>query len=190
VTKLEIGRMNGNIYAELHKYKHRQPTSVELKESEAYLKKVIDDSLFKIGEYSLQQGCKEVGCVVPSAYQVQLREDARNRADFAAHSMIHTTAVAFGIMYEAMSKKGAVGKKRSKSAAEYEGGRIFFTQRTRAWRLRNGVMKEWLCDGDNVCDSCQDNEDDGPIPVTEDFASGDTCPPMHINCQCLLSLIL
>jgi hypothetical protein len=39
---------------------------------------------------------------------------------------------------------------------------------------------------DDVEEICQDNEDEGPIPIGETFSSGDDAPPAHNNCRCWL----
>ena len=44
--------------------------------------------------------------------------------------------------------------------------------------------KRWICSPDACEEICQDNADDGPIPVDEDFSSGDDRPPAHPNCRC------
>ena len=46
-------------------------------------------------------------------------------------------------------------------------------------------MVEWLTA--DPCDACQENEDVSPIPIDEDFPSGDSEPPAHPNCECSLS---
>jgi hypothetical protein len=50
------------------------------------------------------------------------------------------------------------------------------------------VMKQWFSANDNlVCEVCQDNVDDGPIELEEDFSSGDPEPPAHPNDRCALA---
>lgn len=51
----------------------------------------------------------------------------------------------------------------------------------------NGVetLKEWLTD-DEPCPICEENADAGPIPLEEDFPSGDDAPQAHPNCLCAL----
>ena len=47
----------------------------------------------------------------------------------------------------------------------------------------SGVSEvEWLVV--DPCDICQENEDSSPVPLGDDFPSGDTEPPAHPNCQC------
>jgi len=49
---------------------------------------------------------------------------------------------------------------------------------------RIGIQyKRWITAG-ACCDACADNEDDGPIPIEDEFSSGDDRPPAHPNCRC------
>jgi len=43
--------------------------------------------------------------------------------------------------------------------------------------------KEWLL-GEDPCDICIDNADQGVIPLDDDFDSGDDAPPAHPRCEC------
>ena len=43
--------------------------------------------------------------------------------------------------------------------------------------------KHWDPDGE-ACPICQDNADEGWIPIDEDFPSGDDAPTAHPNCDC------
>lgn len=54
-----------------------------------------------------------------------------------------------------------------------------------AFLKENGVgTKKWVGAGPNTCAICQGNEDQGPIPIDDDFESGDTTPPGHPGCEC------
>ena len=44
-------------------------------------------------------------------------------------------------------------------------------------------------DGD-VCEICQGNEDQGPIPIDDDFDSGDDAAPAHPQCRCTIVAII
>jgi len=54
------------------------------------------------------------------------------------------------------------------------------------------LKKEWTTAGDDKVDDgdgtgpCEINEEKGPIPLDEDFPSGDDAPPAHPNCRCTL----
>jgi len=56
---------------------------------------------------------------------------------------------------------------------------------------QSGVVagKEWLAD-DSACDVCLGNEDDGVIPLDDDFSSGDDSPTAHPNCECSLQPVV
>lgn len=190
ITAAVMSRLSDRMHSELQIYDGRDvPTKQQLSGTFNRLSTVFYNGLYTIGSHSLELGCREVNVSVPSIYKVELSQVCRARASFAAQSVIDTTSIAFGVMHAALSKKGALGKKRSKSASKYEGSRIFFEQRAKAWRLKAGVMKAWYC-ASNPCDICQDNEDDGRIPIDQEFSSGDIAPPVHLNCECLMSLIL
>ena len=52
---------------------------------------------------------------------------------------------------------------------------------------RNAVdYKQWIL-GPNPCADCQENAEASPIPVDEDFPSGDDAPPAHPNCVCAVA---
>ncbi len=58
----------------------------------------------------------------------------------------------------------------------------------------SGVVqyKAWSTAGDDDVDEeiCQANEDQGPIPLDDDFDSGDSEPPGHPNCRCTLVAVV
>lgn len=52
---------------------------------------------------------------------------------------------------------------------------------------RNAVeYKQWIL-GPDPCADCQENAEASPIPVDEDFPSGDDAPPAHPNCVCAVA---
>lgn len=47
--------------------------------------------------------------------------------------------------------------------------------------------KSWLSAGDDLVEEdCEMNEAQGPIPIDDDFESGEDAPPLHPNCRCTL----
>ena len=46
------------------------------------------------------------------------------------------------------------------------------------------VEKTWMAGGRDPCDICLDNEAAGPIPLEEEFPSGDLHPAAHPQCEC------
>lgn len=54
-----------------------------------------------------------------------------------------------------------------------------------AFLKENGVAtKLWVGAGPNTCAICQGNADQGPIPIDDEFESGDETPPGHPGCEC------
>lgn len=47
------------------------------------------------------------------------------------------------------------------------------------------IMKYWSCDTD-PCEDCEANEAASPIPLNEEFPSGDDAPEAHPHCKCSL----
>ncbi len=48
------------------------------------------------------------------------------------------------------------------------------------------LKKVWVPDAD-ACDVCQENADDGPIDIDDDFPSGDDQPTAHPHCECVIA---
>lgn len=54
-----------------------------------------------------------------------------------------------------------------------------------ATMTENGVKtKRWVAAGSNPDEECQDNENDGEIPIDQEFSSGNMYEPAHPNCEC------
>jgi hypothetical protein len=51
------------------------------------------------------------------------------------------------------------------------------------------IKKEWLL-GENPCDICIANNDQGAIDLDDEFQSGDDAPPAHPNCECAVSPVM
>lgn len=51
------------------------------------------------------------------------------------------------------------------------------------------IKKEWLL-GENPCEICQANAEQGAIDLDDDFDSGDPAPPAHPNCECAVSPVV
>lgn len=52
---------------------------------------------------------------------------------------------------------------------------------------RNEIeYKQWIL-GPNPCEICEENAEASPIPLDEDFPSGDDAPPAHPNCICAVA---
>ena len=54
-----------------------------------------------------------------------------------------------------------------------------------ATAVENGAATHsWVAAGSNPDEECQANEDDGEIPIDQEFSSGDLNEPAHPNCEC------
>lgn len=51
------------------------------------------------------------------------------------------------------------------------------------------IKKEWLL-GEHPCEICQANNEQGAIPLDDEFESGDDAPPAHPNCECAVSPVM
>jgi hypothetical protein len=50
--------------------------------------------------------------------------------------------------------------------------------------------KEWITAGENfVCEICEGNQAQGPIPINDTFQSGHQTPPAHPRCYCTLGYV-
>jgi SPP1 gp7 family putative phage head morphogenesis protein len=80
---------------------------------------------------------------------------------------------------------GAFGEDRALAIARTEIIRAHAQGQMTAMRESGVVhMKAWSTAGEEVCDDCQGNEDQGAIDLDDDFESGDDAPPCHVNCRC------
>ena len=52
--------------------------------------------------------------------------------------------------------------------------------------IANGTTLRWVVDDEGPCPDCEDNALAGPTPKGEAFPTGQTHPPAHPGCRCLL----
>jgi hypothetical protein len=65
----------------------------------------------------------------------------------------------------------------------YEEGNMLFAQSLKDDGIR--MVKTWVTSHDDkVSDGCQENEDEGPIPIDQYHTSGDQQPPRFPGCRC------
>jgi hypothetical protein len=50
-----------------------------------------------------------------------------------------------------------------------------------------GIEYKQLILSPGACEICEDNHDEDPIPVDDDYPSGDDSPPFHPNCRCAVT---
>ncbi len=82
--------------------------------------------------------------------------------------------------------------------SSYRGFMIANTETARAFGSANNAFmgengvekKQWVTAGGNPCADCLSNEDQGPIPVDDNFDSGDATEPAHPNCECYIEAVM
>lgn len=56
-------------------------------------------------------------------------------------------------------------------------------------REAGGMLKTWNAEGPAPCPICVANEDEGAIPLEQEFQSGDDAPPQHPRCMCSVGFV-
>jgi len=77
-------------------------------------------------------------------------------------------------------------RQRAETIANTEMNMAMSTAFLRKLQRNEVEYKQWIL-GPNPCPECEENADASPIPVDEDFPSGDDAPPAHPNCVCALA---
>jgi hypothetical protein len=52
---------------------------------------------------------------------------------------------------------------------------------------RLGIEYKQIILAEGACDICEGNADQDPIPVDDEYPSGDDGPPFHVNCRCAVT---
>ena len=90
---------------------------------------------------------------------------------------------------DAIQEAGAFSEDRAELIADTEIARANSVAAVESYKAARdvgvNVMKAWVTT-DDACDECQENEDEGPIPLDDEFPSGDSEPPGHPNCLCVI----
>jgi hypothetical protein len=135
-----------------------------------------------IGGY--QDGGNLVGLTPGSRYAERALQQAQDRAEEVSSQMLQTSKK---WLKANPGNEFALSSARAERAAKFEAARGYYTGLHQAlWGY--GFRKGWLTTSDNPCEICLENEDEGPIPMEQDFSSGDWGPLAHLSCQCVLEL--
>jgi hypothetical protein len=138
------------------------------------------------------QGCKDVDLQPDTMEVLRFRRMAQSRAKQVCEWMRDSTLKELGI-HAAKSlkeKKAKVyGVERAEDAASHEIFTAYYVSRVKGWHQDKASKKESVLSGDHdnddICDDCADQ---GPIPIEEEFESGEQAPPHHFGCECVLWL--
>ena len=89
----------------------------------------------------------------------------------------------------ALSENYAFSDARAETISRTEVARSHIEGQMIAYREAGVEKKQWIL-GDEACDECQANADEGVIAFDDAFPSGDDAPPAHPNCLCDLIAII
>jgi hypothetical protein len=160
---------------------------VSSKEHWNAITKALQSSLIFTSAEAYRLGALQVGRSPISYDYIKLRRDAMARGAQVVHDMRDYTHRSLGIL--AGTKSTLLGSARAQRVAIYETRKSAFSAKSLGWALNNQAKKSWAVSNEHdQDDTCDDNEDDGIIPMSEAFTSGDFAPPAHINCLCTLFL--
>ncbi len=123
------------------------------------------------------------GKSMPVLYGRDIRINAERRAEKVNSLMLRTTRMRYRTKPDS---KFTFSEGRAIAAAKYEASRAYYKG------VKDGMEgsdydKRWITTSDDPCIECTDNEDDGYIPVDEQFASGADYPLNHLNCACFIT---
>ena len=89
----------------------------------------------------------------------------------------------------ALSENYAFSDRRAETISRTEVARSHIEGQMIAYREGGVEKKRWIL-GDEACDECQANADEGIIAFDDVFPTGDDAPPAHPNCLCDLVAII
>jgi hypothetical protein len=147
-------------------------------------------SMVRVSEFSYVQGCRDAIVHPNSSDLLRLKRDENSYALLGAKQITSATAHAYGLNFSAaLSKRYAGSKERADLISGDQLKQSFFRAVVKAWGQYRSSAKKWVLSGDHDKDDiCDENAEQGPISIDDDFASGDDAPPAHINCECFLRL--
>jgi hypothetical protein len=95
---------------------------------------------------------------------------------------------------DAISGATAFSQARARTVAVTEVTTIDGRSALASFKLANAkgrkLRKSWICGGDNPCEYCLANQDDGDIDLDDEFSgTGDLAPPAHVGCFCFIAAV-
>ena len=147
-------------------------------------------SIVRVTEYAYIQGCNDAYVHQDPVELMRLKRDANSYGLLAAKQITKSTANAYSLEFSAsLSKRYAGSKERADIISGDQLKQAFFRGVVKAWGQYKSSAKRWALSGDHDKDDiCDENVEQGPIGIQEEFASGDMEPPAHPNCNCHLYL--
>ena len=122
---------------------------------------------------------------MPALYGRTVDADAKKRARRVGKWMRGTTK---RTLKNSPESDFTLSEARALRAAKFEASKAYFQGVADGFK-GSGYQKQWITSSDEPCPDCQDNEDQGPIGVDEEFQSGDAYPLAHLSCGCVVGLV-
>lgn len=152
----------------------------------------LDMILHRIYLDAYYKGCKDVQLEPDTMEVLRFRRMSQSRSKQVCDWMRDSTLKELG-MHAAKSlkeKKAKVfGNDRAEDAARHEVFTAYYVSTVKGWNQDKATKKESVLsddhDHDDICDDCADQ---GPIPIDEEFESGEQATPHHLGCECLMWL--
>lgn len=144
---------------------------------------------------SYYTGCKDIQLEPDTMEVLRFRRMSQSRAKQVCEWMRDSTLKDLGLhpIHAAKSlkeKKARVySNDRAEDAASHEVFTAYYVSKVKGWNQDKATKKESVLSGDHdnddICDDCADQ---GPIPIDEEFESGEQATPHHFGCECLMWL--
>jgi hypothetical protein len=154
------------------------------------MKKLIARTMKNLIFSSMMNGyldaVKHSGASAPKLQGHKVRDLADARADKVGQFMEDTTKK---VLKQNPDNAWILSPARAERAARYESRKAYYQGVMMGFKGQGLWMKEWvLHPNHDLDDTCDDNADMGPIPMEEEFDTGDDAPPAHLNCICEMTV--
>lgn len=190
IYKTAVPRLSTHLLHVLKGFNPKQENLVKL-----YDELQMQLSLASVGVIvdAYKLGCKDVEMPEDKTIVVALKRYATSSATLAAHQITNTTANAFDLKYSfnaGMSKSQIATPARASNISLHQMGQNFYRGLRYGWQSSATSMKRSFVSSDHDKDDlCDDNEDEGAIPIDGTFQSGDYETPFHFGCECVMILV-
>jgi len=152
------------------------------------LKQKLNNSISKLVQAALIRGYDDGGSLVGRKAGSFYIADAKARASYRAQEISDQMNLTTKKWLAAdPHNEFALSGQRAERAARYEAARGYYQGMMDA-TMGEGLLKSWVCLGDDPCEDCLANEEDSPIAMEEVFQSGDYAPLAHLSCNCVIDL--
>lgn len=179
---------------------HKNTSAVHVIGSWHALRSPLAMQLYRLKLAAARQAAGSVGMHLLQAQEAKFLLQSGHRAEAVVQLMRQTTLERLAPLMGAARKDSNkpsvleiaqapnfLGIERASKIANYESRKSWLSGVILGWGLNKSYGKAWyVSDAHDTDDTCDDNQDDGVIAVSEAFTSGDFEPPAHLHCECYL----